>query len=305
MPTGGVHSNQPLTNISIEYRNENYIADQVFPALPVVKSSDLFYIYTTDFRLPATRRAYGSPSNRATWGVSTSTYQLEWHSLNDVVSDKDRENADSPLSLDADTTVFLTDKIQLRKEAQAAAILFTTTTWSNNRSVTATTESWHTSGAFPVQAVLSGAGMILGDSGKLPNVGVMGWEAYTIARENTNITGRIQYVERAIVTADILASLFDLNKVYVGTANLDTNQEGLTASAAACWGDDFWMGYIAPTPGRKMASAVYKLTKPQTRVVKKWRNEDVEGDIIEVGEEYQFRAMATSCGWIIKNVNLP
>jgi hypothetical protein len=305
MPNSNLHVNQPLTNISIEYKNESYIADQVIPALPVAKSSDLYYIYTTDFKLPETTRAYGSESKQATWGVSTASYRLEWHSLKDSVIDKDRENADAPLSLDADTTAFLTDKIDLRKEQRAAQLLFTTTNWSNSRSITATAESWHTSGAFPVQAVISVASLVLLASGKVPNVGVMGKEAYDITRENTNITGRIQYVERAIVTPEILAALFDLNKIHVGTAILDTGQEGVTVTSGYVWGDDFFLGYMAPTPGRKMASAAYKLTKSGGRTVKKWRDEKIEGDWIEVSEEYKFRGVASACGAIIKNVNLP
>lgn len=300
----GNHINAALTNISLEYKNEEYLADSIIPTLPVVKSSDLYYIYTTDFKLPLTKRAYGSPSNQATWGVSTSTYALEWHSIKDSVIDKDRENADAPLSLDADTTSFLTDKIQLRKEVAAAQILFTTTNWSQNRTITGTAAAWHTSTAYPVQCVLSCQSIVLRNSGKRVNTGIMGYQVYQNVRENTNITGRIQYVERAIVTEDILASLFDLTTIKVGSAVVDTNQEGLAWSASAStfvWGDGFWMGHLAPTPGRKMASAIYKLAKPSSRAVKKWRDEEIEGDWIEVSEEFSFRPMATMCGFLIKS----
>lgn len=302
---GSKHVNQPLTNLSLEYKNEEYIADSVIPTLPVVKSSDLFYVYTTDFKLPATRRAYGSPANQASWGVSTATYNLEWHSLKDSVIDKDRENTDAPLSLDADTTAFLTDKIQLRKEVAAAALLFTTGNWSINRTITGTAAAWHTSTAFPVQCVLSIAAIVMKNSGKTPNVGVMGYQTYQNVRENTNITGRIQYVERAIVTADILAALFDLPTIKIGRATVDTTQEGLATwsigSNSFVWDDAFWAGYVAPTPGRKMASAAYKLAKPQSRQVKKWRDEEIEGDWIEVSEEYSYRTMASMCAYVIIN----
>lgn len=304
MATGEMHVNQPLTNLSIEYVNESYIADRVFPTLPVLKSSDLYYIYTTDFRLPETRRAYGAPANSVTWGVSTATYQLEWHALKDSVTDKARENTDAPLSLDADTTAFLTDKIEMRKEVKAAAILFTTTSWSNTRTITTSAESWNTSASYPVQAVLSINALILGSSGKRPNVGVMGNAGYIVTRENANVISRIQYVERAIVTPDILASLFDLDTIYIGTAVTDTGQEGITASAAAIWADNFFIGYMNPTPSRKMASAAYKLSKSGGRKVKKWRDEEIEGDWIEVQEEFQYRAVASACGAIIKTINL-
>lgn len=41
-----VHVDAPLANISIAYRNASYIADQVFPVVPVQKKSDLFFKFT-------------------------------------------------------------------------------------------------------------------------------------------------------------------------------------------------------------------------------------------------------------------
>lgn len=300
---GPKHINQPLTNISINYQNSQYIADAVFPSLPVKKSSDNFYIYTTDFRLTETRRAYGAPAARATWAASTSSYQLEWHALADSITDKERENVDAPLSLDKDTTEFLTDKIMQRKEVEAAAVLFTTATWSNNRTITSTANAWHTSTAYPVQAVLSGTGIILANSGKKPNTGVMGWETYQHTRENGNLISRIQYTERAIVTPDIMAALFDLDKIHVGEAINDATQEGVTANPGFIWGDAFWMGYVAQ-PKRKMASAIAKITKNAGNVTKKWREENLESDMIEVQSEFQYRAMATLAGYVIMKAAL-
>lgn len=39
-----VHIDGPLTGVSIAYRNEEYIADQVFPVVPVTKISDKFFV---------------------------------------------------------------------------------------------------------------------------------------------------------------------------------------------------------------------------------------------------------------------
>ena len=45
MPTlHDVHIDGPLSNVSIAYKNENYIADQVFPALAVAKKSDKYFV---------------------------------------------------------------------------------------------------------------------------------------------------------------------------------------------------------------------------------------------------------------------
>ena len=45
--SGQVHVDRPLTNISVAYlQNDNdYIADKVFPVVPVMKQSDRFFVY--------------------------------------------------------------------------------------------------------------------------------------------------------------------------------------------------------------------------------------------------------------------
>ena len=39
-----VHIDGPLGNISIAYKNTQYLADQVFPVVPVAKQSDKYFV---------------------------------------------------------------------------------------------------------------------------------------------------------------------------------------------------------------------------------------------------------------------
>ena len=45
-----VHVNAALTDISVAYiqNNENFIADKVFPMVPVVHKSDVYYVFSKD-----------------------------------------------------------------------------------------------------------------------------------------------------------------------------------------------------------------------------------------------------------------
>jgi len=40
-----VHIDGPMTNISIAFRNDVYIAERVFPIVPVNKISDKFFVF--------------------------------------------------------------------------------------------------------------------------------------------------------------------------------------------------------------------------------------------------------------------
>jgi hypothetical protein len=76
-----VHANRPLTNISVGYmqRQDIYIANKVFPIVPVDKQSDLYWIYTKNdwFRDEAQRRAPATESVGSGYGVSTASYACD------------------------------------------------------------------------------------------------------------------------------------------------------------------------------------------------------------------------------------
>lgn len=79
-PTAGdVHVNAPLTNISIAYmqKAEMFIADKVFPMVPVQKQSDRYFVYPKGawFRSEAKERAPGTESAGSGFEIdNTPTY---------------------------------------------------------------------------------------------------------------------------------------------------------------------------------------------------------------------------------------
>ena len=40
-----VHIDRAMSNMSVGYRNQNYIAEQVFPRVPVQKKSDYYFVF--------------------------------------------------------------------------------------------------------------------------------------------------------------------------------------------------------------------------------------------------------------------
>lgn len=307
MPKQGIKRiSAALTNLSVRYTNSEYIASQFLKDVPVKHDIDKYYVYVADFRLPETVRANYAPANQITWEMSISSYTLQKHSLKDSISDDDRDNTDAPIDLDVDTTEFLTDKIQLREEYEAAKLLFTTTTFSNNASLT-TQSSWkyNTSTSAPIQNVLSATGAIIRNSGIRPNTAVMGFGVLEALKENPNVYGRIQYTDRAIITEDLLAALFDLKKVYVGTAVYDTSKEGEASNITPVWGNHCLIAYFNPNPGHKKITTAIMLRSTSygsPYVVKKWYDENTDCDWIEVTTKFTPKAVATACAYLFKGV---
>ena len=72
-----VHIDAILTNISVAYmqKSENFIADKVFPVVPVDKKSDKYFTYTKNdwFRDEAQRRADATESAGSGYSLSTAS----------------------------------------------------------------------------------------------------------------------------------------------------------------------------------------------------------------------------------------
>ena len=80
--------------------------------------------------------------------------------------------------------------------------------------------------------------------------------------------------------------------------------EGLGDTLTPVWSDFAVLMYVAPAPGRRVPSAMYTLGKGQMPMrVKKWREEALEGDFVEVSTDFLPFPMATSAAFYWKDVD--
>ena len=111
-PTNGdVHVNTPLTQISIAYLQDQdqFVAAQVCPVIPVSKQSDRYYVYNRGdfFRDQMQKRAPGTPAASSGYRLdNTPTYFADVWAENKPIPDQLRGNADAVLNIDRDATEF-------------------------------------------------------------------------------------------------------------------------------------------------------------------------------------------------------
>ena len=297
-----VHVDAVLSGVSIRYANEEMIADQVMPVVPVKKESDKYYIYTRAWKLPQSQRAAGAEANEVEWNVSTDTYQCEEYALKDLIPDRVRDNADNPLDMDVDTTENLNELIQLGREKRVADIAFASGTYGSQTSALAGANRWDDyAGSDPIGDVETAKATVHAASGKSPNVMVMGYQVFLKLKHHPDILERIKYTQRGQVTADLLAALFEVERLIIGKALYDTTQEGVAESLSYIWGKSVALLYSQPSPGLKKVSFGYQFQSRGFRT-KKWRVEGRDGDFIETGEIRDEKVVAASCGYLYTTV---
>lgn len=306
--TNQIHQDKALENISIAYKPGEFIADMLVPTVAVKHESDKYYVYDNDIMsLPATLRANGSESNRATFNMSTSSYSVKEHALHDYVTMRDRNNADKAINVEIDITESLTKKILIRKEYECSQICQNTANWSNYTSLTST-YAWsaNTTLSNPITQIDSATTKIMSVSGYRPNKLVIDHQTFVAAKEHVSIVERIKYTSADSVTAPMLAKLFDVQEILVGSAIYDGSDEGLSSDMTWIWTNCAFLAYMEPSPGLRKASAMYNfqvLNGTSPYKVFKW-DEPTKGEgtiAVEVSSMFDYRPIATAAAYLIKD----
>ncbi len=294
-----VHTDKILTNISIMYRNAAYVGTEIMPIVPVKKKSDIYYIYNSKadrFRIPKTLRAPKTESRTVDWKVTTDGYVCDEHALNDLIDDIERDNADKPLNLEVDTVEFLTDIIQLSLEMRIKTMIEASLT--ANAPTNGVWSDYTTETIDPIADIEIGKAAIHAVIFREPNLLLLGKAVYDKLKHHPKILELIKYSQKGVLTTDLLASLFGIEKVIVGEAGYNTAKEGKTAVLNYLWAKNAILAYVEPRPGIKKFSLGYTFQskKFQTR---RARIEIKHSDWIEVGDIETEKLVCAACGYRI------
>lgn len=306
---GALHIDQALTNMLIGFKNSAFIADQVLPVVPVNKESDKYFkLGKEHLKIENDIRADGTPSNKVrSWTISNSTYTCETHSLHDVVTERMRSNADAPIQPDITTAKRVMAKIELRKEYDVASYLFNTSTFASYYAALTGNDRWDDYvNSDPAAKVDTYKQTIQKNCGTPPNTLVIGKEVFDKLRRHPDVLDFYKYTKAPMITADMLAEYFTIPKVLVGEGVHNSAAENAAATNTYIWGKYALLAYISPTPAIDEPSFGYnfhwKLFGAATAVTKKWYDDDLGGDKIEVTRSYDPVLTAIECAYLLSTV---
>ena len=310
--TSQVHQDAILQNISILYRNGDYIADMVAPIIPVTYRSDNYYAFSRadEFRDMAQYRAPGTSSNREGFGLSTDSYNCKEIAISTQLEDETRANADRVLRIENAKTRFVTNKILLKYEILTEAKLMTTSNWDNSATPTNLWDDWENSDIIgdiktAKQTVESGHGVKANTIVMAKNV----WEEIMF---HPQLVGRMSNDSTRILTTDFFKAMFGFDRVLIGGASKNTAQQGQTASYSDIWSKDVWVGNVNMMPALEEVSALYTFSWDYTdspggelqgiRGIRRWRDENIHSDIIEGYQSFDQKIVASDLGYVLEGV---
>lgn len=299
----GLHIDRLLTNFSVRYKNAAFVNEVLFPQVKVEKESDLFAKYGLEmFNVYESKRANGGRSNEVDWTFTNDRYAAEQFSLSDIVTDRERDNADQPITVEMDTVEILQDALELSKEYKAAQIARSTANYVNgNTTALSGTSQWSDyTNSDPIKDIRTMQQLIWRASRKMPNVIIIPNEVALVLATHPKILDLRKYTDPNLLTTSGLPPVLQGMKVTEAGAGYNTANPGQTASLGDVWGKDIIAAYSDPAP--KLKALTYGMTFRTNKYTRKWRDDAREGFIIEQNDIYDVKPIATGCGFLTQNV---
>lgn len=307
----------PLANISMAYKNLDYIADKVFPILDGADPRAKITKYQKGawFRDEAGIRAAGTRARRGGYPITSVSLATKEYAFAKEVTDEDRRFSKSQgapaLNPDLDAIEFTADKIDLKKERRVSSLI-TGGTWLDGNSGGVDAEGlWSPAGSTNTfLADISTGKKALKATGIIATDLVIDYATYEALKECAAILDKIKYTQRGVLTKDLLAAILELKNVHIGSAIYSDAEE--TAAGDDFNAVDIWtvnagkgMGFLYRKPpklGLKVITAGLQVRIAyeggKSRRTSTWREAAEHQDVYESAEETDIVQVCADAGYL-------
>lgn len=240
-----------LSNHARGYRQRWLIATALFPiAFVMTYGGKTIQFGKESFRVYNSKRAPGSATKRVTFGYEGVPFAIVPSSLEALVPREIMRDASQVPGIDLASRSVNTvlGSLQLEHEVACADIARSTANYDDAHKVTLTdTDRWTGGSASdPLGDIETGKEAIRASVGVYPNVCVLSATTFAALKTNPHIIDRIKHTSREVPTAEILAALFGIETVVIGSAVVAS---GSADDFGDVWGDDVILAYVNPNTG--------------------------------------------------------
>lgn len=234
-----------LTTVVRGYKNAEMVGMNLFPAVPVrVSGGQTIEFGKESFRRYNGRRAPGAATKRIRFGYEGKPFALENHRLEGQVAREQQRDAQAVPGIDlgsqAARRVMRAHALEL--EIQQAEIATDPTRYGADHKVALSgTSKWSNDASTPARAISDAKEQIRTQIGTDPNVLLLSAKAFKALKDHPAIIERIKYTGRDSVTPQLLAALFDLERVVVGRG-IYAPAQGETMQDI--WGNNAVLAYV-------------------------------------------------------------
>lgn len=258
-----------LSNISVAYTQDQskFIANKVFPVINVDKKSGIFMKYNREDwnRDEAQKRADITESVGGGFDLSKDYYNTDVYAFHMDIGDQAVANAMVPLQPVAEATRFVAGRLLLRQEVDFAKSFFKTGVWATDltgvsgapANASQFTQFNNLTASDPMGVIEAAKEGVATKTGYEVNTMVIGRRVFSALKNHPEIIDRIKYTSAETVTLELIARLFEVDRVFVGSSFVNTAKEGQGETLVSNFGGSILLTHSAPNPGLLTPSAGY------------------------------------------------
>lgn len=324
-----LYISQPLTNISTAFGQAGrWIADQVFPVVPVQRQGDLYWKYPdadwkrtiAELRAPATESVGGG------WNMETDTYFAKVWAVHKDIDDQTRANAvGGGFNLDADAARWVTEQMLLKRDKVFVNTYLKPSLWTGGTGIgggasgadltggaaegSNTFVQWDRTEGDPINLISGQRLGMVERTGLLPNTLVMGPKVYTALLNSQSIIERIKYSERGLLTEELVRQALGVERLIVTWTVENTAAQGATPNIGFMNSKSALLVYAAPAPGLQTVSGGYIFSWAGFlgagafgSRIKRFRMEQIASDRVEGEMAFDMKVVAPSVGIFMQDV---
>lgn len=292
-----------LTNVAQGYRHPEMVGHALFPRVPVqVAGGQILEFNKESFRLYNARRAPGSATKRIEFGYLGKPFALVQDSLEGKVPFEHLRDANRMpgVNLGTRATNGVMRALALALEKEQADIARNAANYDANHVIDLAAAKWTDDTNNPNKDLDTGKTAIADTIGMEPNTLVLSRAAFYAAKNNANVVNRFKYTSKESITPEMLANLWDLERVVVGKA-ISFDDAG---NATALWGADAVLAYVPAAPsGMEEPSYGYTYTMEGHPVVEQaYQDRNSKSWIYPVTYERAPVLSGMTAGYLLQNV---
>lgn len=294
-----------LTAIALMYRNTDMIADQIMPRVGVGKQ-DFKYLkhaLADGFTIPDTKVARRSPPAQVEFTATEVSASCLDYALDDSVPNEDIENAPPNYDPLGKATEFVSNLIELDREKRVATLAFDTNQYGSSNKVTlsGTTQWSDFTNANPIDAILTALDAMV----MRANLLVLGQAVWTKVRQHPKVIAAIYgSANGGVPSREQVASLLELEAIYVGRSWVNSAVKGQTASLARVWGKHAALIYRDSLASASRGTTWGFTAQFGGRIAGSFEDRDIGmrgGTRVRVGESVKEVVTANDLGYLFTN----
>lgn len=293
-----------LTNIARGYKDNKYVGENIFPFVQMDKETGKYYIFNDEqFKHYSVKRAPGTQSQRVTTELGTTdTYKLEQYSLEEAIDDREQAESDV-LNLEQHITNMMSKRQLHALEMEQASVATNLANYNSSNKVTLSDDFYNEAAIDFVIEIEKKKDIIKSSIAENPNTILLPEKVWNFFKTHPILKSYLvnDSTKKILVAPEEFGKLLGFQTVLIASA-LNKVSTGLEE----VWGNNIWLGYVAPRPSALSASEKepsfgYTLRKKGSPLIDKYRDETIQSNIIRSNDNYQVKIVGQNAGYLIKN----